>query len=184
MRAIKTTTISILALGLLAGSAAGVAAQDEEAADPMVQAAVTGAVEGWHEVSPGTTTSDAEVSRTEGWQIINRWIASDPRLSGEETVTAHWDRYLSPDISVPQVGVGATTRVLVNDDGRWVGQSGIAVEMGSDNDQMDIVVMRGEGAYEGLTAVIVMEQESVDHAPFVGAIFPGEIPPAPELPAE
>ena len=32
MRAIRTTTISILALGLLAGSAVGVAAQDEEAA--------------------------------------------------------------------------------------------------------------------------------------------------------
>jgi hypothetical protein len=31
MRAIKTTTISILAVGLLAGSAVGVAAQDEEA---------------------------------------------------------------------------------------------------------------------------------------------------------
>ena len=32
MRTIKTTTISILALGLLAGSAVGVAAQDEEEA--------------------------------------------------------------------------------------------------------------------------------------------------------
>ena len=34
MRAIRTTTISILALGLLAGSAVGVAAQDAEATAP------------------------------------------------------------------------------------------------------------------------------------------------------
>ena len=34
MRGVKATTISILAVGLLAGSAVGVAAQDD-AADPM-----------------------------------------------------------------------------------------------------------------------------------------------------
>ena len=35
MKGLKTTLISILAIGLLAGSPVGVAAQDEEAADPM-----------------------------------------------------------------------------------------------------------------------------------------------------
>ena len=41
MRTIKTTTISILAVGLLAGSAVGVAAQDE-VADPMAPATFSG----------------------------------------------------------------------------------------------------------------------------------------------
>ena len=42
MRAIKTTTISILAVGLLAGPAVGVAAQ-EDTSDPVVPAASIGA---------------------------------------------------------------------------------------------------------------------------------------------
>ena len=41
MRTIRTTTISILVLGLLAGSGVGVAAQDEEA-EPFSGAVVTG----------------------------------------------------------------------------------------------------------------------------------------------
>ena len=65
---------------------------------------------------------------------------------------------------------------------RWVGPAGIAFEWGLG--QRDIVVMRGEGAYEGLTAIVVMDKEGVDHAPFVGVIFEGEMPPFPEPPAE
>ena len=38
MKGLKTSVISILAIGLLAGSAVGVTAQDEEAADPMAPA--------------------------------------------------------------------------------------------------------------------------------------------------
>ena len=163
----------------------GAAQPGAESATPeAAQAVVTGAVERVREVSPGTTASDAGVSRTEGQQTINRWIASDPRLSGEETVTANWHRYLSSDITVPEIGVGSMTRVLVNDDGRWVGPAGFAFDMGITPDQRDIVVMRGEGAYQGLTAFIVMNLEGTGYAPFVGAIVPGEMPPFPELRVE
>ena len=58
MRAIKTTTISILALGLLSGSAVGAAAQDEVAADmPTGPATFSGTYEGsWPPVVELTET--------------------------------------------------------------------------------------------------------------------------------
>jgi hypothetical protein len=69
VRAIKTTTISMLAVGMLAGLALGVAAQDEEAAgDPMPLPAGTGPLD------PGTYT-DSSLGRSltltvdEGWSI-------------------------------------------------------------------------------------------------------------------
>lgn len=167
------------------GSGDGVAQPGAESVTSgAAQAVVTGSIEGWREVSPGTTTSDAELSRTQGHQTVTRWIASDPRLSGEETITANWDLHLSTDISVPEVGVGAMTRVLVNDDGRWVGETGIAFEALYDPGRRDIVVMRGEDAYEGLTAFILTDLQGVDYASFKGVIFEGEMPSFPELPAE
>jgi hypothetical protein len=51
VRGIKTTTISILAIGLLAGSAVGAAAQD----GTMAPASVTGTVSSVSDDSDGTT---------------------------------------------------------------------------------------------------------------------------------
>jgi hypothetical protein len=140
----------------------------------MAPAAVTGTVGFGPDISFGTITSEAGVVRTEGWQGILYWEASDPRLDGEVTLTGN-------RLEVPQesIYVGAATIALVNDDGRWVGtDTGLTVPGGD----MEFMVMHGEDAYEGLSAVIV-EDWSVEPPTFVGAIVP-EMPAFPEPPAE
>jgi len=87
VRGIKTTVISVLALGLLAGSAVGVAAQDGAPADPMARAFfeveyIAGDdfefVDGtYEEVGPGLERFDGEIVRG---QLVE---AEDPRASSE-----------------------------------------------------------------------------------------------------
>jgi hypothetical protein len=77
MRAIRTTTISILALGLLAGSAVGVAAQDEEAAGP-----VSGPLPaGTGPLAPGTYT-DSALGHTLTLTVGDGWSIGGESLEG------------------------------------------------------------------------------------------------------
>ena len=73
---------------------------------------------------------------------------------------------------------GASTYVLVNPDGRWVG-SGSSTALSS-GDLHEMVVLRGEDAYDGLTATVLIENDFSSPATFVGVIFPGEPPKVPE----
>jgi hypothetical protein len=174
VKGLKPTLISILAIGLLAGSAVGVAAQDE-AADPMAPAYVTGTVASGGGGSQGTTTSADGFTRIDGYESTNLWEASDPRLNGTAFYTGNWQRYGAAGFQVE-----AGTRVLENDGGRWVGTT-TALARGGVN--TDTVVLHGEDAYDGLTAYVLMDWTSSPTS-FVAAIFPGEMPPFPELPAE
>jgi hypothetical protein len=114
MRTLRLLVSGTVVLVLLGGLAGVVVAQDEPV-DPMAPAAVTGTVGFGPDISFGTKTSDAGVDRTEGWEAILYWDASDPRLDGQVTLTGN-------RLEVPQEStyVGAATIVLVNDDGRWV----------------------------------------------------------------
>jgi hypothetical protein len=84
---VKPTLISILAIGLLAGSAVGVAAQDESA-DPMAPAYVTGTVADRSGGSRGTTTSADGFTRIDDYESTNLREASDPRLAIPSTASA------------------------------------------------------------------------------------------------
>ena len=140
MRAIKTITISILALGLLAGSAVGVAAQD---------AVVT-------ETAGGVGSDDCETT-PEGAEFCTggRWEFDDPRLTGDEELT----RTEVFDFGGGEVdgAIIATEDVrITNDDGAWSGQCVFGsfflddeLVSGGNN-----CVVTGEGAYEGLTAYL------------------------------
>ena len=144
MRAIKTTTISILAVGLLAGSAVGVAAQDE-ASDPMVP--------------PTFTWSYGEVEGSiRGYPVLEQGftvVASDPRASGEMT-----NEPIDPE-SEEEPLVGLWESRLVNDDGSWVGigkqVEGLVNSLGSDyrwEAGLPAWELTGEGAYEGLSLIL------------------------------
>jgi len=175
MRTLRLSLVGTVILVLLGGLGGAVVAQDEPA-DPMAPAAVTGTVGSGPDISPGSETYFAGKYRTEGMQGILYYEASDPRLSGEVTLTGNMDDYRSESIYV-----GAGTRVLVNDDGRWLGtDTGLGLPDGMAD--MEFMVMHGEDAYEGLTAIIV-EDWSGEPPTFVGAIVPG-MPRFPEPPAE
>ena len=142
MRGIKTITISILALGLLAGSAVGVAAQDEES-DPMAPSSFTwsygdveGSIRGYPEISQGFTV-----------------VASDPRASGEMTN--------DPIDADEEFLIGLWESRLVNDNGSWVGigkqVDGFVNDLGTDFEWeagLPRWELTGEGDYAGLSLIL------------------------------
>jgi hypothetical protein len=133
VRAIRTTTISILVVGLLAGSAVGVAAQN----DPM----------------------DASVFV---WTIVDgsddgvTIEASDTRASGDLVPTG--DRFLYTGGQGYALALSDGTASLTNEGGTWTGTNeAINAEKFLDP-QVDrgiwIVEMTGEDAYEGLSLTL------------------------------
>ena len=169
MRGIKTTTISILALGLLAGSAVGIAAQDE---------AATAAVEG--SISVGECTEAAD------WNECPYAIsASDPRLSGDGLMR-------NSDAAFPFDGAGGVLIIVnsavrvENADGAWTGGGLLFALPGPDEapfgaDQ-PTWVLTGEDAYDGWTAVLRPDFDGPAGAQFGGVIFEGDLQAAPPPP--
>jgi hypothetical protein len=112
MRAVKATVISMLTIGLLAGSAVGVAAQDEasmEAAEVTVQGVHVDKI-----AVPDTVTTPDGVLVGEDFVFSHIWDASDPRLDGEVTHTVNGRFH--PDSGT---AVDAGTYEPTNDDGSW-----------------------------------------------------------------
>ena len=168
MKGLKAISISVVALSLLAGSAVGVAAQD----DPMAPAAVTGTITPWSEVSAGTTSSVDGATVMDGARFSSTWAASDPRLSGTTTITTNWKLY--EDL---RMLVEAANYSLENDGGRWAGTATSLV--GEQAGDTDTVVLHGVDAYEGLAAYVVIDRAS---RTFNAAVLPGGMPDFP--PAE
>lgn len=139
--------------------------------------------------SPGILQPDATrtVYREHGRVTEMTFDSSDARLSGE--VTSAGNRLVSRDGSF----VEAESYVIANDGGRWFGQATgrLAARPGSDYvigngllpaapDHQDVVLLRGEGGYEGLSAVVDVDwsQEPLTAS---GTIYIGELPTAPEV---
>lgn len=184
MRGIKNTTISVLAVGLLAGSAVGVAAQDEEAAtEPSTPAIVTGT-----QLGVGAPVQEATESVVDGviqdrGLVIGgeRFEADDPRLTGSVTSTANGD--LRTIEGTPTFLLSIFLRIE-NDEGSWSGPCDTLVIADGRADPFTCL-FSGDGAYDGLSAYLVMEQPEQPPFPFQGLIFEGDPPPTPEMsPAE
>ena len=169
MRTLRLSLVGAVILVLLGGTSGVAAAQD----DPMAPASVTGSITKTDKGPYGTVTTDEHgaMLRT-GFVGIAEWEASDPRLSGTDTYAGNWQYSAGSSVE-------ASTRVVENDGGRWVGTG-----TGLTNSRIttDAVIMQGEDAYEGLTAYVVIDY-TTSPIEFVAAIFPGEMPPFPE-PAE
>ena len=182
MRAIKTTTISILAVGLLAGSAVGVAAQDDET-DVSTPAYVTWEVTG-DPINVIDGAFDEEAAEMRGLTVQGAPVeASDPRMSGlyYYVINGNGQKLNTPDFAI----VESRSMRMENDGGAWTGTT-TYVEAGSGSDGPPAMVAEagiliGEGGYEGLIAVI--------HGDYVEADGQGEavilersVPPIPEVP--
>jgi len=95
MRAIKTTTISILATGLLAGSAVGVAAQ-EETTDPPTSEVVNGFFSSFDDDGTDLEVPEFVITFPDGGEAVVQGIftitGSFPNsASGDDTVTISGD---------------------------------------------------------------------------------------------
>jgi hypothetical protein len=152
MRKGRSRVIGLLVTGLLASSAVGVMAQEDDAA-PQLPTEFTAT---WCIGPPvafdrgGSTTTvevgdDVSVDRYQGGAWRNAVVASDPRLQGDAYQTYEQDQYSNGPLVI------ASTLSIVNEDGAWVAASYRASADGSDpGDPTGIFV--GQGAYEGLVA--------------------------------
>ena len=174
MRGIKTTTIAILATGLLTGSAVGVAAQEEDTG-PEGPVEFT-ALWSWGPGLRADTTEGADgvvTTRGGAWRpgVINS--ASDPRLEGTLSISANSDQYMGG----PEVWNYAFR--IENDEGVWQQLPTITLDSVIDDLNTTTGVMVGEGGYAGLIAVFDNLEEGQSWR-LHGYIIEGELPPAPE----
>ena len=175
MRRIRTTLTTAIAIGLLAGSAVGVAAQDAEVAAPVE---VTGTdVEG---ACPGGPSEyAAPVRHNRGFVCTHTWTMSDPRLDG--TFTRAWNLDFYQDGT--GLDFGYATGRLENDGGAW---SGSGIQFWADSEEgygplsMETYTLKGEGGYEGMT--VHLYSNFLDDGPPSphGILFEAEAAPMPE----
>jgi hypothetical protein len=190
VKGLKPTLISVIAIGLLAGSAVGVAAQEEEAAaEPSTPAKVTGTIN--TEASdlvqePTETVVDGNLEVRDGVFEGDRFEMDDPRLTG--TVTGAFNVDVHKESDFIDIVVQALEFRIENEAGSWSGQ-GTSINHGGatvPEDEalgLDTLLLTGADAYEGLSAYLIVD--GTEDPPTVeGVIFAGEVPPYPELPTE
>ena len=194
MRTIRTTTISSLVLGLLAGSVVGVAAQDEEGPTyPTAPATVvSGGMVDWGE---GSWEEETEVMvdgvrQRQGVRFEGaRFEMDDPRLTGDVSYEGIQHGRMDGET---EVVLFATDWRIENDEGSWSSSctSYQAMEPMGDPSLADPLtstcLYTGAGEYEGRSAYLVKEFFAGELPyPIRGLIFEGDVPPVPgSLPAE
>ena len=174
MRGTKSSLSIILATGVVAGSAAGVTAQeatDGAVATAPVEVTGTSVLVGCPDA--GTTEDLGLFERTIGGTCQTDWTFSDERLSGSGTMVANEDTYTDGS----ELGLGTFTLNIENDEGGWRMRPGFWLEFPDAPDvAAEVWVLDGERAYDGLTAVLLVEDLDNPH----GFIFEGEKLPPPE----
>jgi hypothetical protein len=174
VKGLKPTFISILAIGLLAGSAVGVAAQDAERAAPVPVTCES-------RDGPCVGPMPSEVIdgvRHSGSGLCSQTVSfSDPRLEGEATYQYANTEHLDEN-GVAIVTLGTDALSIVNDNGAWRQPPTLfAFDLGSSDDAR-LLVLYGEGDYEGLVAVLT--STGCGLCTFEGFIIDGDFPPPTE----
>jgi len=187
---LKTTTISILALGLLAGSAVGVVAQDEAAFPTDEIIYVTGEMS-----SPPEDFKGPEDTKVEdvagGFRFENAitWDVglefTDPRLSGKLRVVQNG---IKGPIDGGDALIMPSTFHMVGDLCEWAGEgvllsADLLDEAGEFQEELigtEFYSMAGQGDCDGLTAYLITSFHGGQQPPTVeGLIFPSAIPAMP-----
>jgi hypothetical protein len=190
VKGLKPTLVSAIAIGLLAGSVVGVGAQEEEAAaEPSTPAKVTGTINGEAGdlvQEPTETVVNGVLEVRGGIGEGDQFEMDDPRLTGTVTLAFNADVHKESDFT--DVVAAALGLRLENEAGSWSGQ-GTGVSHGGGGipqDEalsLDTWALTGAGAYEGLSAYLIVDPTE-DPPTVEGVIFAGGMPPFPELPAE
>ena len=166
--------ITTIAIGLLVGSAVGVAAQDDAAAAPVE---FTAKLAFGPSVRSETTTIGDGVTMSSGgaWRAGVISEASDPRLRGTTYMAANANDYTAA--GGPTVWNYAFR--IVNDGGAWQQRPTLDLDFSDGSQDLTLGVMVGEGDYEGLIAVFqnITSDGTWD---LHGYIIDGELTPAPE----
>ena len=167
----------ILTAAMLLAASAGVAAQDEPLFGPMTPARVSGTWIYQGTSSEGRVERSGEFTMTRTGAVSSYAITSDDvRLGGVATATSSMSGWYPPAL----VFVVDTDWVMEDAEGSWSGSSHFVASMADDDpiNADERVVLDGSGAYEGLTAYLLIADADET---FVGVILPDEMP---ELPAD
>jgi len=178
MKRTRTTLITVIAIGLLAGSAIGVAAQETETEAPSEFTATWDSNFG----SPALRSAVEEGSdpvHSRGYANHPRIIETtgDPRFEGEVTLVVNHDRY--PSDGAPRVF--NTTFSVENDEGTWRGVPQLSLRFSDAEASGATQLFIGEGGYAGSYALVDIQRDQAGQGwTLRGVIFEGEPPPAPE----
>jgi len=170
----RTPLVAAIAIGLLAGSAVGVTAQDAEVAAPVEFTAK------WAfgpDVRAETFEFDGGNLMTRGgaWRPGVLTEASDPRLQGTLSIAANSNQIAGA--GGPEVWNYAFR--IENDEGVWQQMPTITLDVPDGDLNTHTGVLVGEGGYAGLIAVFDNLDEGGTWT-LHGYIIDGELPPAPE----
>jgi hypothetical protein len=130
--------------------------------------------------TPSSEDAMMTLARYRGDTYIQPWTeVSDPRLEG--TYTRSWDEdeyFQGPAF----LSVVVTTDRIENDEGAWQGSS-VWYRPAQGEPSIAPMVMVGEGAYEGLTAILG-GVEAYGECAVTGYIIEGSIPAPPVPPSD
>jgi len=180
----RTPLITAIAIGLLAGSSAGVAAQDDSvvADDAMAPSFFTGTFgNGWRDLGVLTTETRPDGVVETVHSSSGQWFTNDSRINGLATNVTNELEYPEGalgDSPIGEVGIirSRLTRVE-NDAGAWVGTLH-NIQLDDPAWEISAGWLVGEGDYEGLMAYVVHEYENGRKVG--GYITPDGAPPVPE----
>lgn len=187
MSGTKSGLGTLLMIVLLAGSAVGVAAQND-ASDTAAAAWVTGSVVFAPSCQDPTSAIEEGVLIQRGFLCSpQRWMSDDPRFSGTTTIAHNSDAYVVGDGTYQVIASAFEVR---NDDGGWQCTNADALFAGTSLFDASIQEFRmtciGDGVYEGSTAILVVDFADflAPTKPFEGLVIPGDLPPFPDTSPE
>jgi hypothetical protein len=178
MRTFGSLSIAAVSLALLAGLAGGAAAQDEDAGAwaTLVTGQRLSLQEG--DSSDFTYSLDAGYAEGRGLPMSETWRWSDQRLPAAMTSVLNFDAAASGEWP------GQVIRGLIRlegPDGSWTGtQDALALADGSG---VGMVLLSGQEAYEGLSAVLLLRTDDPDCVECLeaeGFIYESGLTPLPE----
>jgi len=194
VRIIKTTTISILALSLLAGSAVGVVAQEAAISPPRpftATAACTDEMPSFlgeqEEIQLGPDLTLTRLG-TPTWHIAVE--ASDPDLTGEGSLAMNGDGYWegpslaeAADTSIADVMV--VTVHFGNAAGAWTGTRYLYAADDEQQFPTDVMRLDGDGAFDGWTALAAMTiGNNLCDLELTGVVLRSAMPETPQVSVE
>jgi hypothetical protein len=171
MRPNRSRSVALIVGALLASvSPAAMAQSPEPEVSAPVEVTATGVA---GDCVEGTVETVGRVVRSRDGYCNPVWTWSDPRLNGKVTISLNNDEYLDGNVSI-----GSFAYLTENDEGAWRSRPVPVIEVpGKITTREGTWVLDGEGAYEGLVAVLSI----TDYYTPQGYIIEGDLPPAPDI---
>lgn len=171
MKTIRNPVIAAIAIGLLAGSGVGVAAQDAATEFTGRWAVGSQALPDTEEPGDGW-----ELTTGGAWQVSTLEM-SDPRFDGDIVVYTNW--YDVNPGTTESMDVRKSMWQIENEDGSWQSDVLGGVDFPGAPGKSQFHIFEGAGAYDGLTAVVELDMHG-QLTDLHGVIFDFALPPDPE----